>query len=110
MGKLYAKWMHDWETRLCLAATDRVVRPFDWGLEWTNQWPVTRQNPRNGHDAPASYLRLLNQLALLASSWKSFSRTPCRPISGADGSGGAALDCQPAALQQRRGDAPSTEK
>ncbi len=73
MGKLYAKWMNDWETRLCLVSTDRVVRPFDWGLEWTGKWPVTLQNPRNGHDA-ASYLGLLNR-AVLASSDEFFSYT-----------------------------------
>jgi hypothetical protein len=73
MRKLYAKWMLDWENRLCSAATDRIVRPFDWGLEWTRQWPVAQQNPRNGHD-PAAYLRLLNELAL-ASSGEFFSYT-----------------------------------
>ena len=31
---------HAWERRLAAATTDRVVRPFDWGLEWM---------PRNGH-------------------------------------------------------------
>lgn len=25
---------HAWERRLAAAATDRVVRPFDWGLDW----------------------------------------------------------------------------
>ena len=25
---------HAWERRLASAATDRVVRPFDWGLDW----------------------------------------------------------------------------
>ncbi len=25
---------HAWERRLAAAATDRVVRPFEWGLEW----------------------------------------------------------------------------
>jgi Alpha/beta hydrolase domain containing 18 len=66
MKKLYARWMRDWEDRLCAAATDRVVRPFEWGLEWTRQWPVAQQNPRNGHD-PAAYLRLLNKAALASS-------------------------------------------
>jgi hypothetical protein len=66
MRKLYAKWMHDWENRLCSAATDRVVRPFEWGLEWTRRWPVAQQNPRNGHD-PASYLGRLNAIALASS-------------------------------------------
>ncbi len=30
---------HAWERRLAAAATDRVVRPFEWGLDWI---------PRNG--------------------------------------------------------------
>ena len=25
---------HNWERRLAAATTDRVVRPFDWGLDW----------------------------------------------------------------------------
>jgi len=60
MRKLYARWMYDWEDRLCSRATDRMVRPFDWGLEWTRDWPVSLQNPQNGHDSH-SYLRLLNR-------------------------------------------------
>ena len=35
MKKLYGQWMERWEDRLCSRATNRVVRPFDWGLEWT---------------------------------------------------------------------------
>jgi alpha/beta hydrolase family protein len=31
---------HSWERRLASVTTDRVVRPFDWGLEWI---------PQNGH-------------------------------------------------------------
>jgi len=33
---------HAWERRLAAATTDRVVRPFEWGLEWL---------PENGRDA-----------------------------------------------------------
>jgi hypothetical protein len=29
-----ARAFHGWERRLASAATDRVVRPFEWGLEW----------------------------------------------------------------------------
>jgi hypothetical protein len=38
---------HAWERRLASVTTDRVVRPFEWGLDWL---------PRNGHhdDAPAA--------------------------------------------------------
>jgi dienelactone hydrolase len=31
---------HAWERKLASATTDRVVRPFEWGLDWI---------PRNGH-------------------------------------------------------------
>lgn len=55
--------MHDWENKLCFRATNRVVRPFEWGLEWTANWPVARMHPKNGHD-PEAYLRLLNRLAV----------------------------------------------
>ena len=33
---------HAWERRLAAATTDRVVRPFEWGLDWI---------PENGRDA-----------------------------------------------------------
>ncbi len=66
MEKLYSRWMLAWESRLCSRATDRVVRPFDWGLEWAKGWPCTERFPRNGHD-PEAYLRLLNHAALEAS-------------------------------------------
>jgi dienelactone hydrolase len=58
--------MLGWENRLCDRATNRVVRPFEWGLEWTHRWPVAERFPRNGHD-PESYLRMLNREGLGAS-------------------------------------------
>src|SRR5688500_1607351 len=40
---------HAWERRLASVTTDRIVRPFEWGLEWI---------PRNGtgasHHAPGA--------------------------------------------------------
>lgn len=36
----YHKWMHDWEYRLTTRDTNRVVRPFEWGSEWSENWPV----------------------------------------------------------------------
>ena len=58
--KRYQRWMLDWENRLAFRATNRVVRPFDWGLEWTQNWPSTLRVPRNGH-APHEYLGALNR-------------------------------------------------
>ena len=31
---MIARVFHNWERRLAAAAEGRVVRPFDWGLEW----------------------------------------------------------------------------
>ncbi len=31
---MFQVFFHAWERRLAAATTDRVVRPFDWGLEW----------------------------------------------------------------------------
>ena len=63
MKKLYGQWMERWEDRLCSRATNRVVRPFEWGLEWTHGWPVAKRTPQNGHD-PHAYLKLLNEHAV----------------------------------------------
>lgn len=29
-----------WEMDLATRSTDRVVRPFDWGMEWADGWPL----------------------------------------------------------------------
>ncbi len=38
---------HDWEHRLVAATTDRVVRPFEWGLDWISD-PERESSPRAG--------------------------------------------------------------
>ncbi|MGH9661103.1 MAG: dienelactone hydrolase family protein, partial [Bryobacteraceae bacterium] len=76
MWELYRRWICEWENRLCFRATDRVVRPFDWGLEWTRQWPCALRAPRNGH-GPEQYLALLNHEAVAASE-EFFAYTPPR--------------------------------
>jgi dienelactone hydrolase len=40
MRRLYRQWMYDWETRLTERDTNRVIRPFEWGLEWMQGWPL----------------------------------------------------------------------
>lgn len=58
----YERWIREREEQLCFAATNRVVRQFEWGLEWTRDWPCARLHPKNG-DAPEDYVAHLNHLA-----------------------------------------------
>jgi len=37
--------MYDWETRLTSVDNNRVVRPLDWGLDWTHSWPGRNGGP-----------------------------------------------------------------
>ncbi len=37
--------MGAWEMDLATRSTDRVVRPFDWGLDWTAHWPIQSAEP-----------------------------------------------------------------
>ena len=75
MRSLYARWMYDWDARLNAVSTNRVVRPFEWGLEWTRQWPAALRLPQNGHD-PHGYLKLLNEAGLADSDEFFGYRTP----------------------------------
>jgi hypothetical protein len=43
---------HAWERRIASVSTDRVVRPFEWGLDWL---------PRNGEVPAASEAEILSQ-------------------------------------------------
>jgi hypothetical protein len=84
MPKRYEQWIVDWETRLTTRDdADRVTRPFEWGLEWSRQWPGVngKQNgnfPVDGHDAGQyeAFLRELNR-EIVGDSEKFFGyRTP----------------------------------
>lgn len=66
MKRTYQRWLDRWETRLAYRATNRVVRPFEWGEEWVERWPAARKMPKNGH-APGEYLRALNRRAMAES-------------------------------------------
>lgn len=58
----YERWITQWETALCFRSTDRVVRPFEWGMEWTEGWPVSAGDRSD----PEQYFRNLNE-SILAS-------------------------------------------
>ena len=55
--------MEDWENRLCFRTNNRVVRPFEWGIEWADNWPVSQAAAAQRHD-PEAWLRVLNQTAI----------------------------------------------
>ena len=63
MRALYRNWIEEWENRLCFRTNNRVVRPFEWGLEWTREWPFIGGFSRNGH-SPQQYLSELNSWAI----------------------------------------------
>lgn len=58
--------MDRWENELCFRSTDRVVRPFEYGLEWTRNWPCAKDFPYDGSD-PVEYLIQLNKRAIAGS-------------------------------------------
>ena len=43
---MIARAFHNWERRLAAVSTDRVARPFEWGLEWLAEEPVPAGEPR----------------------------------------------------------------
>jgi Alpha/beta hydrolase domain containing 18 len=40
MPKLYSRWISDWEYKLATRDTNRVVRRFEWGLDWLGMPPA----------------------------------------------------------------------
>src|SRR6266536_12260 len=77
MPSLYARWMYDWETRLTSVDNNRVVRPLEWGIEWTREWPCRNGfMPARTDEECEHYLREYNARAV-ASSDEFFSyKTP----------------------------------
>ena len=55
----YGRRMDAWEMDLATRSTDRVVRPFDWGLDWTANWPFQSAEPD-----PETRISELNRIAL----------------------------------------------
>lgn len=77
MLRRYEKWMVDWETRLTTRDTNRVVRPFEWGVDWTKGWPGSNGHvPAQDHRAVEQYFHSLNS-HIIGHSDEFFSyRTP----------------------------------
>jgi dienelactone hydrolase len=58
VARRYGTWLDGWESQLAFRTTDRVVRPFDYGLEWARQWPCAEEACRKGGDVKDQVLRL----------------------------------------------------
>jgi dienelactone hydrolase len=67
MPSRYAQWMYDWETRLTSVDNNRVVRPLEWGVEWTHHWPCRNGFAQRGGCDPETLLREYNRHILEAS-------------------------------------------
>src|SRR5436190_13802731 len=68
MPSAYARWMYDWETRLNSVDKNRVVRPLDWGIEWTREWPCRNGFlPTQTDEQREHYIREYNARAVAAS-------------------------------------------
>jgi hypothetical protein len=70
----YTRWINRWEEGLCFRATNRVVRPFEWGLDWAERWPTASRMPRNG-SSPLEWLTALGNSSI-ADSQEFFSYRP----------------------------------
>ena len=76
MRQLYQRWIHDWETRLTMRDSNRVVRPFEWGLNWARHWPLVNGNFPTGDGGAERFFRDLNS-RIIAHSDDFFSyKTP----------------------------------
>ena len=72
--------MHDWESRLTSRDNNRVVRPFEWGTEWTSKWPRPDdlRPPANQDDKAAmlAYWMVINDYAVAHSDEFFSYKTP----------------------------------
>ena len=77
MRSLYARRMYHWETQLTSLDNNRVVRPLEWGIEWTRAWPCG--NGFLASETPAEceqYLQAYNLRAICSSDQFFAYRTP----------------------------------
>lgn len=68
----YRSWMLRWENELCFRSTDRITRPFEYGLEWSRNWPLAAECHAAAGDDPEEFLNCFNRQAM-ANSHQFFS-------------------------------------
>ena len=72
----YKEWICRWETRLAERDKNRVVRPLDWGLECSRDWPLASSRRPSSDREPENFIAELND-AILAQSDSFYSyQTP----------------------------------
>jgi len=67
LESIYGRWMNHWEESLCFRSTNRVVRPFEWGADWSSKWPLPSVGTLNGQ-GPKEYLLQLSRQAIAHSA------------------------------------------
>jgi len=60
----YRNWIEGWEDHLCFRSTDRICRPFEFGLEWSRNWPASCQLPPGAESDPIDAVFQLNDRAI----------------------------------------------
>ena len=70
------RFFHAWERRLAAATTNRVVRPFEWGVDWLD-------DPGDPSVDPAGRLERAAAAALSDPHW--FAAAPCPGYAFSDG-------------------------
>src|SRR5579859_8092411 len=69
LGKLYARWMYRWETRLTTLDSNRIVRPVEWGFEWLQDFAQSHgfsfpQHPEQDNSTAERVMLQLNDFIL----------------------------------------------
>jgi dienelactone hydrolase len=69
LGKLYARWMYRWETRLTTLDSNRIVRPVEWGFDWLQEFAEARgfsfpQHPEQDNATAERVMLQLNDFLL----------------------------------------------
>ena len=64
LGKLYARWMYRWETRLTTLDSNRIVRPVEWGFDWLQEFAQSHgfSFPQHPEQDDATAERVMLQL------------------------------------------------
>jgi len=61
MTGFYARWIDGWERELATRDTNRVVRPFEWGMEWLDRIGFPARPAGENGDSAASVARFVGQ-------------------------------------------------